>query len=265
MKAALFAPPQPSLRWVAVWRRNWLVWRRLAIPSILGNLADPLIMLVGLGYGLGALVGEMRGAFGGISYFAFLAAGIAASATMYAATFEALFSAFSRMHVQRTWEAIVNAPMTLDDVLAGEWAWAATKALAAGACILVIVAAFGYATPARALVALPAVALVGLAFAAIGLAINALANGYDFFSYYMTIVLTPMLMLSGVFFPVEQLPAPVQAAAKALPLYHGVALIRPILLGEVPAGTALHLGVLAAYAIVGFYVALVLTRRRLLK
>ena len=205
MKASFFAPPELSLRWLAVWRRNWLVWRRLAIPSILGNLADPLIMLFALGYGLGALLGEM----GGTSYFGFLAAGIAASATMYAATFESLFSAFSRMHVQRTWEAIVNAPMTLDDVLAGEWAWAASKALAAGACILVIVAAFGYATPARAVTALPVIVLIGLAFAALGLAVNALANGYDFFSYYMTIVLTPMLMLSGVFFPIEQLPDPV--------------------------------------------------------
>jgi lipooligosaccharide transport system permease protein len=261
MRASYFAPPEPSLRWIAVWRRNWLVWRRLAVPSILGNLADPLIMLFALGYGLGALLGEM----GGTSYFQFLAAGFAASATMYAATFESLFSAFSRMHVQRTWEAIVNAPMTLDDVLAGEWAWAATKALAAGACILLIVALFGYTTPARALAALPIVALVGLAFAAIGLAVNALANGYDFFSYYMTIVLTPMLMLSGVFFPIEQLPAAVQTGAKLLPLYHGVALVRPLLLGELPAGVPAHLGVLGAYAIVGFYVALVLTRRRLLK
>ncbi|MGQ0545200.1 MAG: ABC transporter permease [Betaproteobacteria bacterium] len=261
MKASLFAAPQPSLRWVAVWRRNWLVWRRLAVPSILGNLADPLIMLFALGYGLGALLGEM----GGTSYFAFLAAGFAASATMYAATFESLFSAFSRMHVQRTWEAIVNAPMTLDDVLAGEWAWAATKALAAGACILLIVAAFGYTTPARAVAALPVVVLVGLAFAALGLAVNALANGYDFFSYYMTIVLTPMLMLSGVFFPVEQLPAAVQAGAKALPLYHGVALVRPLLLGELPGGLWVHLAVLGAYAILGFYLALILTRRRLLK
>jgi lipooligosaccharide transport system permease protein len=261
MKASFFARPELSLRWVAVWRRNWLVWRRLAIPSILGNLADPLIMLFGLGYGLGALLGEM----GGTSYFGFLAAGIAASATMYAATFESLFSAFSRMHVQRTWEAIVNAPMTLDDVLAGEWAWAATKALAAGACILVIVAAFGYATPARAIAALPVVVLIGLAFAALGLAVNALANGYDFFSYYMTIVLTPMLMLSGVFFPIEQLPGPVQAAAKTLPLYHGIALVRPLLLGELPGGVWLHLAVLGAYAIVGFYLALILTRRRLLK
>jgi lipooligosaccharide transport system permease protein len=261
MRASYFAPPEPSLRWIAVWRRNWLVWRRLAVPSILGNLADPLIMLFALGYGLGALLGEM----GGTSYFHFLAAGFAASATMYAATFESLFSAFSRMHVQRTWEAIVNAPMTLDDVLAGEWAWAATKALAAGACILLIVALFGYTTPARALAALPIVALVGLAFAAIGLAVNALANGYDFFSYYMTIVLTPMLMLSGVFFPIEQLPAAVQTGAKLLPLYHGVALVRPLLLGELAAGFWLHLAVLGAYAIVGFYLALILTRRRLLK
>ena len=261
MRASTFTLPQPSLRWVAVWRRNWLVWRRLAVPSILGNLADPLIMLFGLGYGLGALLGEM----GGTSYFAFLAAGFAASATMYAATFESLFSAFSRMHVQRTWEAIVNAPMTLDDVLAGEWAWAATKALAAGVCILVIVAAFGYTTPARALAALPVIALTGLAFAALGLAVNALASGYDFFSYYMTIVLTPMLMLSGVFVPVEQLPGAVQAGAKALPLYHGVALVRPLLLGELPAGPFAHLAVLGAYAMLGFYLALILTRRRLLK
>jgi len=261
MKASFFARPELSLRWVAVWRRNWLVWRRLAIPSILGNLADPLIMLFGLGYGLGALLGEM----GGTSYFGFLAAGIAASATMYAATFESLFSAFSRMHVQRTWEAIVNAPMTLDDVLAGEWAWAATKALAAGGGILVIVAAFGYATPWRAISALPVIVLLGLAFAALGLAVNALANGYDFFSYYMTIVLTPMLMLSGVFFPIEQLPGPVQAAAKVLPLYHGIALVRPLLLGGLPGAVWLHLAVIGAYAIVGFYLALILTRRRLLK
>ncbi|OGA38518.1 MAG: nodulation protein NodJ [Betaproteobacteria bacterium RIFCSPLOWO2_12_FULL_68_19] len=261
MRASHFAVPELSLRWVAVWQRNWLVWRRLAVPSILGNLADPLIMLFGLGYGLGAVLGEM----GGTSYFAFLAAGFVASATMYAATFESLFSAFSRMHVQRTWEAIVNAPMTLDDVLAGECAWAATKALAAGACMLIIVAAFGYASPGLALAAVPVVLLIGVAFAAAGLAINALASGYDFFSYYMTLVLTPMLMLSGVFFPVEQLPSAVQAVAKALPLYHGVAVVRPLLRGELAQGLWLHLGVLAAYAIVAFYVALVLTRRRLLK
>ena len=250
-----------SLRWIAVWRRNWLVWKRLAIPSMLGNLADPLLMLFGLGYGLGAMVGEVQGS----SYFAFLAAGFVASSTMYAATFESLFSAFSRMHVQRTWEGIVNAPMTLDDVLAGECAWAATKALAAGFCMLLIVAAFGYAAPGYALAALPVIVLIGLAFAALGLAVNALANGYDFFSYYMTLVLTPMMMLSGVFFPIEQMPYAVQVGAKTLPLYHGVAVVRPLLAGEIAPAIALHLGVLVAYAVLGFYLATVLTRRRLLK
>ncbi|HET9736257.1 MAG TPA: ABC transporter permease [Burkholderiales bacterium] len=249
-----------NLRFVAVWRRNFLVWRKLAIPSILGNLADPLIMLFGLGYGLGAVLGNM----GGTSYFAFLAAGFVASSTMYAATFESLFSAFSRMHVQKTWDAILNAPMTLEDVVAGEWAWAATKSLAAGACMLAVIAVFGYASSPLALAAIPVVALVGLAFAGVGLSINALATGYDFFSYYMTLVLTPMMMLSGVFFPVEQLPTAVQVAAQALPLYHGVALARPLLAGEVPPAILLHVAVLLAYAIGGFYVAVLLTRRRLL-
>lgn len=260
MGSSHFALPVLSLRFVAVWRRHFLVWRKLAIPSILGNLADPLIMLFGLGYGLGAVLGGI----GGISYFAFLAGGFAASAAMYAATFEALFSAYSRMHVQRTWEAIVNAPMTLEDVLAGEWAWAATKALAAGMGMLVVVAAFGYARLPLAFAVAPVALLVGASFAALGLAINALATGYDFFSYYLTLVLTPMMMLSGVFFPVNRLPPIVLSVAEALPLYHGVALARPLLLGRVPSDIAIHLGVLAGYAIVGFYVAIVLTRRRLL-
>src|SRR3970040_2396581 len=124
-RTTLYAPPAFSLRFVPVWRRHFLVWRKLAIPSLLANLADPLIMLFGLGYGLGAALGTM----GGTSYFAFLAGGFVASSTMYAASFETLYSAFSRMQVQRTWEAIVNAPMTLDDVLIGEWLWAGTKSL----------------------------------------------------------------------------------------------------------------------------------------
>jgi lipooligosaccharide transport system permease protein len=261
LKRNYYALPSLSLRWIAVWRRNVLVWQKLAIPSILGNLADPLIMLFGLGYGLGAMVGELQGT----SYFAFLAAGFVATSTMYAASFEALYSAFSRMHVQRTWEAIVNAPVTLDDVLAGEYAWAATKALAAGACMLVIVSVFGYAKFPYVFAALPVIVLIGLAFAGMGLVVNALAHGYDFFSYYMTLVLTPMMMLSGVFFPLAQMPEAVQAVAKVLPLYHGVAIVRPLLLGEAVPGLFLHIAVLAAYAAAGFYLATVLTRRRLLK
>ena len=254
------ALPSLSPRFFAVWRRHFLVWKKLAAPSILGNLADPMIMLFGLGYGLGAALGDM----GGTSYFAFLASGFLASTTMYAATFESLFSAFSRMHVQKTWEAIVNAPMTLDDVLAGEWVWAATKSLVAGFCVLLIVSFVGYASYPTALAAIPAILLIGLAFGALGLCVNALATGYDFFTYYMTLLLTPMMMLSGVFFPVDRLPAPILAVTRALPLYHGVELVRPLIAGRQPDGALLHVAVLAAYALVGFYLAAILTRRRLL-
>lgn len=249
-----------SLRFIAVWRRNFLVWRKLAIPSILGNLADPLIFLFGLGYGLGSLLGNM----GGTSYFAFLAGGFLASSSMFAATFESLYSAFSRMHMQKTWDAILNTPMTLEDILAGEWAWAATKSLASGACMLAVVSAFGFAASPLALATIPVVMLIGLAFAGIGLSFNALATGYDFFSYYMTLLLTPMMMLSGVFFPTDQLPMAVQLAAQVLPLSHGVALTRPLLLGEIPQSILLHVGVLLAYAVGGFYLAVLLTRKRLL-
>jgi len=257
----LLAPPALSLRCLAVWGRNWLVWRKLALPSILANLADPLIVLFGLGYGLGAVLGDMDG----MGYFAYLGAGFVCSASMYAASFESLYSAFSRMHVQRTWETIVNAPMTLEDVVAGEWVWAATKAFAAGLCVLAVVAVFGEVQFPAALLALPVIGLLGLAFAALGLAINALANGYDFFSYYMTVVLTPMLMLSGVFFPVDQLPAGIRAVASVLPLYHGVSIVRPLLSGELPSGWLGHLSVIVAYAMVAFYAAVLLTRRRLLR
>ena len=102
--------------WLPVWRRNFLVWKKLALPSILGNLADPLIYMLGLGYGLGAMLPTVAGQ----PYINFLAAGTVCASTMNAATFEALYSAFSRMHVQKTWDAILNTPLGLADVVAGE-------------------------------------------------------------------------------------------------------------------------------------------------
>lgn len=120
----LFRLPRLSARFIPVWQRNYLVWKKLAIPSILGNLADPMLYMLGLGYGLGSLLPDV----GGMPYLTFLAAGTVAYSTMNAATFEVLYSSFSRMHVQRTWDAILNAPMTLDDVMLGELTWAASKA-----------------------------------------------------------------------------------------------------------------------------------------
>lgn len=261
MNARILAAPVLSLRFVHVWRRNLLVWRKLAIPSMLGNLADPMIMLFGLGYGLGAMMPAM----GGLPYVSFLAGGMVVSSTMYAATFESMYSAFSRMHQQKTWEGIMNAPILLEDVLMGELVWAMTKSFLSGISILVVVIALGVASPRLALGVLPVIVLTGFAFAAVGLAMNALAPNYDFFMYYFTLVITPMSLLCGVFFPVEQMPTALQAIAVVLPLYHAVALARPLMLGEMPGDILLHLVVPILYAVAGFYLALVLTRRRLLK
>ena len=255
------APPHLSRRWFPVWQRNFLVWRKLALPSVLGNLADPLIYMLGLGYGLGSLLPQVSG----VSYVTFLAAGTVCASTMNAATFETLYSAFSRMHVQRTWEAMLHAPLTLEDVVLGELVWAASKSLLSGLAILLVIWALGLTHSPLSLWVLPVVALIGLAFAGLGLIINALAPSYDFFMYYFTLFITPTTLLSGVFFPMDQLPALARAIAAWLPLAHGVALARPLLLGQVPAQAGVHVAALLAITAVSFLVALALTRRRLLR
>ena len=254
--------PELSLRFVSVWRRNFLVWRKLAIPSMLGNLADPLLYMLGLGYGLGALVREVQG----VPYITFLATGIVCQSTMNSATFEALYSAFSRLATQRTWEAILNAPLSLDDIVLAELVWAASKSVLSGRAILLVIwAARAVAIAWSSLWVLPIVFLIGLTFAALGLCMTALAPSYDFFMYYFTLFITPMMLLSGVFFPVEQLPPAVQAVAALLPLNHAVELVRPLLLGRAPDDIVLHCAVLLVVALVGYHVALVLCRRRMIK
>ena len=260
----IFSPPRPSLRAIAVWRRNFLVWRKLALPSVLGNLADPMIYLFGLGYGLGSMLPEHLQQLGGVSYIAFLAAGTVCASTMNAASFEALYSSFSRMHVQKTWDAILNTPVALDDVVLGELLWAASKATLSGLAILVVIAALGLVSSKLALLAIPVIFLIGLAFAGLGLIVTALAPSYDFFMYYFTLFVTPMMLTCGVFFPVEQLPAAMQSISAVLPLSHAVKLVRPLLLGELPADAMLHLTALLATAGIAFWLALAQSRRRLL-
>ena len=257
----LLLMPELSLRWTAVWRRNQLVWRKLAIASVLGNIADPLLYMVALGYGIGSFVPEV----GGMKYIAFIATGMVCQSAMFTASFEAMYSAFSRMHVQRTWDAIINAPISLDDVLFAEWVWAASKAVMSTTAILLVVMALGYGHSWYALWIIPLGFLVGLTFGGLGLVMNSLAPSYDFFTYFFTLVLTPGLLLSGVFFPVEQMPVALQAVANLLPLKHAIDLARPLLMDSVPPDILLHLAVLAGYAGTAFYVALVLTRRRLLR
>lgn len=260
MRTKVFRLPAFSLRFIHIWRRNRLVWSKLAIPSMLGNLADPMLYMLGLGYGLGAMLPEV----GGLPYIAFLAAGTVCSSTMMSASFETMYSGFSRMHVQKTWDAIMNTPVTLDDVLLGEAVWAASKSFLSGMAVLVVAWALGLIASRLALLVIPLVFLTGFAFASLGLIMTALSPSYDFFMYYFTLAITPMMLVSGVFFPVDQLPAWLQGVAQALPLSHAVSIARALMNGLTPPAVLPHLLVIAAYAVGGFYIALVLTRRRLL-
>ena len=260
--AELFKAPQISWRWLPVFRRNLLVWRKLAIPSLVGNIAEPLITLVAFGYGLGALVGRVQLGGTAVPYILFLASGSICMSAMNAASFEALYSAFSRMQVQRTWDGIMNAPVRLDDVVFAEMLWAAFKSLFTTTVILIVMLVLGISHSPMLLLAWPLLVLVGIVFSSIALIFNALAKGYDFFTYYFTLFLTPTMFLSGVFFPRDQLPRVMRIVSDWFPLTAAVELIRPLFLGQLPTQALQNLAVLVAYAVIGFWVALALTRKR---
>jgi len=259
---SIWAAPHISLRWVPVFRRNFLVWRKLAIPSLVGNIAEPLITLVAFGYGLGMLIGSVNLNGTVVPYLLFLASGSVCASAMQAASFEALYSAFSRMHVQRTWDGIMNAPVQLDDVVFAEMLWAAFKSLFTSVVILAVMLALSISHSPMLLLALPLLALVGITFSCIALIFNALAKGYDFFTYYFTLFLTPTMFLSGVFFPRDQLPSVLRVISDWLPLTAAVELIRPLFLGQWPEQGLQHFAVLVIYAVTGFWIALALTRKR---
>jgi lipooligosaccharide transport system permease protein len=267
MQASIWRTPDLSLRWRPVFMRNLLVWRKLAIPSLVGNIAEPLMWLVAFGYGMGALVGEVtvRTAAAGdlrVPYILFLASGSICMSAMNAASFEALYSAFSRMHVQKTWDGIMNAPVSLDSVLLAEMLWAAFKAVFTVTAILGVMLALGISHSPKLLMAWPVLLMAGITFSCVALIFNALAKNYDFFTYYFTLFLTPMMFLSGVFFPRDQLPGAVRMISDWLPLTAAVELVRPMFMDQWPTEPLRNLGVLLVYAAVSFWVALALTRRR---
>jgi lipooligosaccharide transport system permease protein len=254
--------PQLSGRWWPVFLRNLLVWRKLALPSLVGNIAEPLMWLVAFGYGMGALVGQIHVHGQDVPYILFLASGSICMSAMNAASFEALYSAFSRMHVQKTWDAILNTPVSLDNVVLAEMLWAAFKALFTVTAILGVMLALGISHSPKLLVAWPVLLGVGIMFSSIALIFNALAKSYDFFTYYFTLVLTPMMFLSGVFFPREQLPPVVRAISDWLPLTNAVELVRPLFMDQWPAHPLRYALVLLLTTALAFWLALALTRKR---
>ena len=251
-------PPAPRPLAFAVWRRNALVWRRLMLSNLLMHFGEPLLYLLGLGFGLGRFIGEMEG----IGYFAFLASGLVAASGMMSSSYEGIYSAYTRMVPQKTYDGMLATPIEVDDIVAGEMLWCATKSCISGGAILLVATLLGAVAGAQALLCVPILFLIGLAFAGPALAVSAVSPSYDFFSYYFTLVITPMFVLCGVFYPIESLPELARHAVLALPLTHAVALVRPLATGTPVEYPLVHLAVLTGFAAAGFYAAVALVRRR---
>lgn len=260
LSGADWSRPRPAHGAIAVWRRNFLVWQKLVGPSLLFNFGEPLLYLIGLGFGLGRFVGEVSG----MTYIAFLASGLLASSSMNTATFEGLYSVYTRMVPQQTYDGMLATPVDVDDIVLGEMFWCATKGLISASAILVVSVALGALHGWQLLLCLPAFFLTGLCFAGPALVVASVSRSYDFFAYYVTLAITPMYIFCGVFYPVDTLPELARSLVDLLPLTHAVALIRPLAAGGWPVNFWLHISVLAAYASIGFYLAVVLVRRRLI-
>ncbi len=205
-----------------VWQRNSMVYTKLYKSSIVLNFVEPTLYLIALGLGLGAFVKEING----VPYINFIAPGIIASSSMFAATFECTYGTYVRMTYQKTFDAILATPVNLDDLVAGELMWAATKSTFYGAIIMIVISLFGLVDSALIIFVIPVLFLSGLLFAVISMIFTAIVPGIDSFNYFYTLFMTPMFLFSGIFFPLNNLPPVVSKIAFFTPLYHLVNVCR---------------------------------------
>jgi lipooligosaccharide transport system permease protein len=229
-KPPRFAIPKLSYRAWKVWRRNIDVFFKTIKVNFLPSLLEPIIYLVAFGFGLGGFIPQIEGQ----PYINFLAPALVAIAIMNGSFFECTFASFVRMYFQKTFDAIVATPVSLEEVVAGEILWGATRATINATIVLVVIGLFGLITTPLFLL-IPVVAFFGgLMFSAIAMCFTAVAPNIDFFNYPAFLFLTPMTFISGTFFPLTSLPIVAQGVATAiLPLTHLVNISRSLITGDV--------------------------------
>src|SRR5690606_8556665 len=239
---------------LAVCRRQYLVWRKIIWASLTANVVNPLRFLCAFGSGLGAVVDRMAG----LDYLAFLVPGLMAYSAMFAASFETTIGAYSRFDFQKTWDATLATPVSLVELLLGETAWAACKAMISALCVLLVGALWGGVGSAfGALLSLPLILLGSVGFATCGLVATAYAKSWEFFSYFFTFWVTPMFIFSGVFFSVDRFPDYVEPIAWILPMTHLIEVVRPLVTGQdlAPLAALGHILYLTALAVAAFIIA----------
>lgn len=243
-----------------VWQRNFTVYRKLYRSSLVFNFIEPTLYLVALGFGLGAFVKDING----VPYIQFIAPGIIASSSMFATASECTYGTYVRMTYQRTFDAILATPVNIDDLVAGELLWGATKSLIYGSIIMFVISVFGLVDSPLIVLIIPFLFLSGLIFAEISVIATAVVPGIDSFSYFFTLLVTPSFLFSGIFFPLDSLHPLAVKIAFFNPLYHLVSISRTLSSGEVTSVTSDMIWIVAAAALLAPY-PFRLMKRRIIK
>jgi len=243
-----------------VWQRNLTVYTKLYRSSIVFNFVEPMLYLVALGFGLGAFVKEING----IPYMNFIAPGIIASSSMFATVSECTYGTYVRMTYQKTFDAILATPVNVNDLIAGELLWGATKSMLYGTVVTIVISAFGLVDSFLIINVIPILFLSGLIFAETALIAVAVVPGIDSFSYFFTLLVTPSFLFSGIFFPLDTLPPLVANIAFFTPLYHLVNICRSFASGSIQAVVWDIIWILAVAALLAPY-PFRLMRRRIVK
>lgn len=257
-----FSIPKLSGNVWKVWRRNSEVFTKTIGVNFLPSLIEPILYLLALGLGLGGFVQPING----VPYANFIAPALVAIAIMYGSFFECTYASFVRMYFQKTFDAIIATPVSVEEVIAGEILWGATHATINSTTVLAVIAVFGLiSSPLFLLVPLLAF-LGGLMFSSIAMCFTAIAPNIDFFNYPAFLLVTPMFLLSGTFFPLSTLPAVVQTTAQVfLPLTHVVNLTRGLVLGNIEAALLFSLAWIAVGTVVFFILSINLMKKRLIR
>lgn len=256
----MIALPPVSWRALRAWQRNrdafLRLWKTDAIPA----LAEPIVVLLIVSFGFGRIVEDVDG----MLYRDYVGPGMLAAYTMFAPAFENTWASYLRMAVQRTFDAMIVTPLSIEDVIAGEILWGITRALMHGVIILIVLAALGVVHSPLAVLVIPLALLQGLLMASLAMCVTARAPSINSFNYFWSLFLYPMFFLSGVFFPLHEFPVALERLAWALPMTSGVHIARNLVHGDLTLSMLWAALAMAGGAFVLFYAALALMRRRLI-
>jgi lipooligosaccharide transport system permease protein len=248
-----------------VWQRDAAVFRKGWLVNAIPPMAEPVLYVVAFGFGLGSLVGTVVYLGEPIRYLDFMAPGIVAVTIMFWSYFETTYASFVRMEYQKTFASMLATPLLVTDVIGGEWLWGATKSVFASVIMLVMLALLGLLHWPTWLWIVPLAALGGLLFSALGLITTAVSPSIELFNLPIFLLIFPMFLFSGTFFPIDILPAWALWVAYAMPLTHVSFLARGAALGQFPPFWGWSLVYLVVTAAAVSALAFRLMRRRMVK